>query len=316
VRDDGGGHLHLHLCRAHVRVSAEHVSQPLCVPDVCIYGDEPHGLGIARHLPRLRLLAGLSRLKWSNGQMLFASQIFLPACDESRGACHACPFAQYLSCDGLGCNDCPPGFVSNTGSLSIAECKPFGQWIFQFKGPVGEGRTSQAIAPHRHNLPPHTPFDTDAFLRDAAATVGSELAHLRRTGPAPLTHFPESRATQLAGATIFQVTIEFAVNGTSDSDRITRALLAPMAALPPARQAARRRLLSRFQLLSIASITEPEPDASVSCLPGWIYVAGEPVLLLVLLFVVVVVRLLVLVPFTHIHAYIWMDGWMDGWMDR
>ena len=172
-------------------------------------------------------------------------------------ACQACASSRHLTCTGDACQDCPAGSVSNTGSLLISDCKPFGVWVFSFKGPIGEGSTSEALTAHREGLPAHTPFDRDGFVRDIAVLVGSKVIHVVKKGPRTVVDYPESRAHHLDGATIFQLNLTFLVNGTTDATRITNALLgrdSPSNA--QAQQTQRKSIFDKFQLLGITSITQ------------------------------------------------------------
>jgi len=42
-----------------------------------------------------------------------------PTASLSVGSCQACASSRHLTCDGLGCQDCPKGYISNVGSLLI-----------------------------------------------------------------------------------------------------------------------------------------------------------------------------------------------------
>jgi len=103
------------------------------------------------------------------------------------------------------------------------------------------------------------------FLSRVAALTGIDAAEAAAkvsvsSPPKPLTHYPESRQAQMAGATLFQVTLQFTVTSTEEADRIISACLAAADSktrpLAPATLEARRRLFSDFQLLSIKWVTE------------------------------------------------------------
>ena len=192
-----------------------------------------------------------------------------PAGSLAADACRACGPSQHLTCTGDACQSCPPGHVSNPGSLILDDCKPFGAFVFQLKGPIGIGSTSQAVQAHRTNSAAHQAFDREAFLHAISTLVGSRLADISARGPTPSAQYPESRAREMRGATVFEVELTFAVNGTDGSDRITNVLLGNDApAVAEARKAARRELFAAFQLLSITSVIET--GRSVGACPTFI----------------------------------------------
>ena len=50
---------------------------------------------------------------------LCSSSATSPTASLSARSCQACASSRHLTCDGLGCQDCPKGYVSNVGSLLI-----------------------------------------------------------------------------------------------------------------------------------------------------------------------------------------------------
>jgi hypothetical protein len=121
------------------------------------------------------------------------------------------------------------------------------------------------------------------FLSRIAALTGIDASEAAAkvsvsSPPKPLTHYPESRQAQMAGATLFQVTLQFTVTSTEEADRIISACLAAADSktrpLAPATLEARKRLFSDFQLLSIKWVTE---EGRVDGLCPFQYVAERKV---------------------------------------
>jgi len=57
------------------------------------------------------------------GCVLCSSAATSPTASLSVSSCQACASSRHLTCDGLACQDCPQGYVSNVGSLLIGVSK-------------------------------------------------------------------------------------------------------------------------------------------------------------------------------------------------